>query len=207
MKARFFYGKKVDSPFLKIVMIKKSNRKRQAKILRNFRKVHRMMGATLFVFFFVVSVSGLLLGWKKNSNDFLLSKTYIGSSTELKNWLPIDSLHTRATAYYKEHISLELAPEVDRIDIRKEKGTIKFVFKNYYGIQIDGATGNLLHVERRRSDFIESLHDGSALDVYFNTSGNPIKLVYTTIMGLALLLFTITGFWLWLGPKRMRRAK
>jgi hypothetical protein len=43
------------------------------------------------------------------------------------------------------------------------------------------------------------------LDTYFKTKGNPIKLVYTTVMSIALLLFTITGFWLWLGPKRMKR--
>ncbi|MFT5762481.1 MAG: hypothetical protein ACI8WA_001611 [Polaribacter sp.] len=188
-------------------MSKNQKKKKQAKVLRIFRKVHRYTGATLFVFFFVVSISALLLGWKKNSNDYLLSKTYKGTSSELKNWLPIDSLQTNATLYFKEHISTELEPKVDRIDIRKGKGTAKFIFENYYGIQIDGATGNLLHIERRRADFIEGIHDGSALDVYFNTSGNPIKLIYTTIMGLALLLFTITGFWLWLGPKRMRRTK
>lgn len=186
-------------------MSKNPNRKKQAKILRGFRKVHRVTGATLFIFFFVVSISGLLLGWKKNSNDYLLSKTYKGTTTELKNWLPIDSLHNQATFYFKEHISTDISPKASRIEIRKEKGTAKFIFQNYYGIQIDGATGNLLHIERRRSDFIEGIHDGSALDVYFNTSGNPIKLIYTTIIGLALLLFTITGFWLWLGPKRMRK--
>lgn len=188
-------------------MSKNQKKKKQAKVLRIFRKAHRYTGATLFIFFFVVSISGLLLGWKKNSNNYLLSKTYEGTSTELKNWLPIDSLHTSAILYFKEQISSELEPKVGRIDIRKEKGTAKFIFENYYGIQIDGATGNLLHIERRRADFIEGIHDGSALDVYFNTSGKPIKLIYTTIMGLALLLFTITGFWLWLGPKRMRRAK
>ena len=186
-------------------MSKNPNRKKQAKILRGFRKVHRVTGATLFIFFFVVSISGLLLGWKKNSNDYLLSKTYQGTSTELKNWLPIDSLHNQATFYFKKHISTDIPPKAARIEIRKEKGTAKFIFQNYYGIQVDGATGELLHIERRRSDFIEGIHDGSALDVYFNTSGNPIKLIYTTIIGLALLLFTITGFWLWLGPKRMRK--
>ncbi|MFN0728652.1 PepSY domain-containing protein [Polaribacter gochangensis] len=188
-------------------MSKKENKKKQAKVLRTFRKVHRITGATLFIFFFVVSISALLLGWKKNSFDYLLSETYEGSSTELKNWLPIDSLHTKANFYFKEHISLEVEPVVDRIDIRKEKGTAKFIFENYYGIQVDGATGDLLHVERRRSDFIEGIHDGSALDIYFNTSGDPIKLIYTTVMSLALLLFTITGFWLWLGPIRMRKGR
>jgi hypothetical protein len=33
---------------------------------------------------------------------------------------------------------------------------VKFIFaENYWGIQLDGATGKLLHIERRRSDIIE----------------------------------------------------
>ena len=36
------------------------------------------------------------------------------------------------------------------------------------------------------------------------TDYGQIKLVYTSIMGTALLIFTITGFWLWYGPKRYR---
>jgi len=44
------------------------------------------------------------------------------------------------------------------------------------------------------------------LDKYFGTKGGQIKLFYTSVMGLALLVFTVTGFWLWYGPKRMRKA-
>jgi uncharacterized iron-regulated membrane protein len=186
-------------------MNKNPNRRKQARVIRTFRKVHRATGATLFVFFFVISVSGLLLGWKKNSNNILLSKTYIGTSTELSEWLPLDSLLINAKAYLLNKEPEQNVDDVKRIDVRKNKGTVKFVFDNYYGVQVDGVTGNLLHIEKRHSDFIESIHDGSALDVYFNTKGNPIKLIYTTVMGLSLLLFTITGFWLWLGPKRMRK--
>jgi hypothetical protein len=90
------------------------------------------------------------------------------------------------------------------MDIRKEKGVIKFVYKNHYwGIQLDGATGKVLNISRRNSDFIENLHDGSILDAYLGTSG-VIKLLYSTVMGLALTSFTVTGFWLWYGPKRMK---
>lgn len=189
--------------------MKKENdkRKKQAKLLRAFRKVHRMMGATLFVFFFIVAITALLLGWKKNSYGIILSKTQTGTSTDLKKWLPLDSLHKLAKNYLLANVSEELSVEIERIDVRKNKGVVKFVFTNYYGVQLDGATGNLLLIERRRSDFIEGIHDGSILDVYFKTTGNPIKLVYTTIMSLALFTFTITGFWLWLGPKRMRKAR
>ncbi|WP_076546683.1 PepSY domain-containing protein [Maribacter ulvicola] len=187
-------------------MAKNISRKKQAKILRVFRKVHRATGAALFIFFFIISITGLLLGWKKHSGGVILSKSYTGTSTELRDWLPIDSLHTLANTYLLESISKDLSTEIDRIDIRKEKGMVKFIYADHlWGLQLDGTTGKLLHIEQRYSDLIEQLHDGSILDDYLGTSNKQIKVFYTSIMGLALLLFTITGFWLWYGPKRMRR--
>lgn len=190
------------------LMTENNQRKRQAKLLRVFRKIHRTTGAILFVFFFFVSVTGLLLGWKKNSGGLILPESYKGTSSDLKDWLPIDSLYKNACKYLHDSVSSELSPDLERIDIRKDIGMVKFVFsENFWGIQLDGATGNLLHIERRRSDIIENIHDGSILDYFFETGKEQIKLVYTTIMGLALLTFTTTGFWLWFGPKRMRRNK
>ena len=147
-----------------------------------------------------------MLGWKKHSNGLILPKSYKGTSTNLKDWLPVDSLHTIACAILHDSVSKDLSLELERIDIRKDKGMVKFVFiDHFWGIQLDGATGQLLHIERRNSDIIENIHDGSILDYYFGTTGEQIKLVYTSVMGLALFTFTITGFWLWYGPKRMRK--
>lgn len=181
------------------------NRPAQAQILRNFRKLHRITGALLFVFFFIVAITGSLLGWKKNSGGMIMAKSYTGSSTQLKDWLSIDSLYQNACNYLKDSVSEKLSIEVDRIDIRKDKGMVKFVFANHFtGLQVDGATGQILHIEKRRADYIEKIHDGSIIDYYFGWDGY-FKLVYTSIMGLALILFTVTGFWLWYGPKRMRK--
>ncbi|MBK6888795.1 MAG: PepSY domain-containing protein [Sphingobacteriales bacterium] len=183
-----------------------NKRNKQAKVLRNFRKIHRITGACLFVFFFFIAVTGILLGWKKHSGGYILSKSYQGTSTNLKDWLPIDSLHTIACQTLHGSVSKDLSLELDRIDIRKNKGMVKFVFSDHYwGVQLDGATGKLLHLERRRSDFIEKIHDGSILDHYAGTNSGQIKLIYTSVMGVALLIFTVTGFWLWYGPKRMRK--
>ncbi|KAA2219530.1 MULTISPECIES: PepSY domain-containing protein [Maribacter] len=187
-------------------MTKNNRRQQQAKVIRIFRKIHRTTGALLFFFFLFISITGLLLGWKKNSNGLILAKTEKGTSTELMDWLPLETLKQNAQKIFRDSISTELSPEIDRIDVRPDKGILKFKFvDNYYGIQLDGATGNLLKIERRRSDFIEQVHDGSILDRYLGTSDGQIKLFYTTVMGLALLVFTITGFWLWYGPKRMKR--
>jgi len=180
-------------------------RKRQAAVLRLARKLHRTTGALLFVFFFILALTGLLLGWKKHSGNLILSKSYEGSSLEMKDWLPVDVLHQKAVAVLREQISPDMSLELDRIDYRPDKGMVKFIFvEDFWGVQLDCATGELLHIERRRSDFIEKVHDGSILDYWVDADGGYIKLFYTTVMGGALLLFTISGFWLWYGPKRFR---
>jgi len=182
-------------------------RKRQAKILRIARKLHRTTGAILFVFFFILACTGLLLGWKKHTGGIILPKSYQGTSTDMKDWLPVDELHKRAVEVVREQISAEMSPELERIDFRPDKGMVKFVFvEDYWGVQLDCATGELLHIERRRSDFIENIHDGSILDYVTGTDGEQIKLIYTSLMGSALLLFTISGFWLWYGPKQFKKS-
>lgn len=187
------------------VLLKESQRKRQAAILRTARKVHRTTGALLFVFFFLVAATGLLLGWKKHSGGLILADTIRGKSANPDDWLPIHTLQEKAIKLARDNISPDISPRIDRIDVRPDKGMAKFIFvQDYWGIQIDCTTGELLHVERRKSDFIENIHDGSILDVLAGTSGGWFKLVYTSVMGTALLTFTISGFWLWYGPKQFR---
>ncbi|MCK0132121.1 PepSY domain-containing protein [Flavobacteriaceae bacterium F08102] len=177
-----------------------NRRTKQAKILRIFRKIHRTAGALLFVFFFIVSVSAALLGWKKNSGDSLLPKVRTGNTSHLESWLPLNTLLQQANQEMSGSNS-----RLDRIDIRPDKGVVKFLFMNREEVQVDGATGTVLFRGMRRSDLIENIHDGSILDQYFKTNG-IIKLFYSTLMSISLLLFTITGFWLWYGPKRMRKS-
>lgn len=184
-----------------------TKRKKQAKILRDFRKIHRYSGVSLFVFFFVISITGLLLGWKKDSKELLLPNTYQGTSSNLKDWKSIDLLHQQVADYLIKNVANHDSFEVDRIDVRKEKGIAKFIFTNRNEVQIDGATGQILSFQKRHSDLIENIHDGSIIDIYFNLNGTPVKLIYTTVMSIALFIFTVTGFWLWYGPKRMRSQR
>lgn len=165
------------------------------------------MGIFLFVFFIFISVSGILLGWKKHSAGILLPATTTGISTNLAEWLPLPELEQKAFKVLHDSVGNALSIKLDRIDVRKEKGIVKFIFKNHLNsIQLDGATGEVLQIGLRLSDFIEQVHDGSILDDYFNTPSGIIKVSYTSIMGVALLLFSLTGFWLWYGPKRMKSS-
>ncbi len=180
----------------------------QVTILRVFRKIHRTMGAFLFLFFFIVAITGLMLGWKKNSNGWVLPATMKGSATNLDHWKSNNELLRISDSILINKVDKSLRTELDRIDIRKDKGIVKFSYiDNYWEIQLDGQSGNVLQISQRRSDFFEDVHDGSFLDRYFNTNGEPIKLIYTSIMGISLFLFTITGCWLWLGPKFIRNKK
>ena len=184
----------------------KDKRKKQARILRVFRKVHRLTGALLFVFFFIIALTGLLLGWKKNSFGYLQAPTEKGIQPGLQGWMPLDSLERIAVGMLKSSEEQPLSPEIDRLDVRPEKGIVKVIFANHYqSYQLDGRTGQVLRTETRLADLIEHIHDGTIVDRALKIPEGIFKLVYTTVMGLALILFTVTGFWLWYGPKRMRR--
>ncbi len=181
---------------------------KSVRLLRNFRVIHRRIAAVLFIFFLITALSGLLLGWKKHSGGILLAETPKGSTTDLKQWLPIDSLHAIAIATLKDSISENLNVELDRIDGRPEKGVLKFTFKaHYWGIQLDASTGKVLMIERRYADLIENIHDGSILDNFASTESGQFKLIYTSIMGVSLLMLTISGAYLYFKPKDLRRKK
>ena len=180
--------------------------KKQARWIRSYRWLHRKIAIALFIFFLFISVTGLLLGIKKQAG--LLAPTQKGTSSDLATWLPVAVLQQKANQYLFDSVSKDLSIEIDRIDIRPDKGIAKFIYKNhYYGLQLDCSTGGLLSVETRSSDFIENLHDGSILDDVLGTSDEQIKVSYTIIMGLSLFLLILSGWWLWYGPKRIRKAK
>jgi uncharacterized iron-regulated membrane protein len=184
-----------------------SKRIQQAKIIRVFRKIHRTTGVFLFAFYFLIAITGFLLGIKKHSGGLILPKTQNGTSTELVDFISLDSLQHIAQKEITNFLKESKSVEIDRIDVRPEKGIVKFTFQsNFYEVQLDGATGALLQIDLRRSDIIEKIHDGSIVDYYLGIKSGVFKLIYTSILSIALLLFVITGFWLWYGPKRMRKA-
>ncbi|MFA0962443.1 PepSY domain-containing protein [Roseivirga sp. BDSF3-8] len=178
----------------------REKRKRKATVIRRFRKVHRYSGVALFVFLFIIGITSVLLGWKKNSGDLLMPETRRGTAGSLAQWLPLDSLQLTAYAALPDGTY-----SLDRIDVRPEKGMAKFRFKEgNMEVQVDGITGHILHKGPRVADLVESIHDGSYIDDLLGTGG-VFKVFYSTVTGLALTMFVISGFWLWYGPKRMRR--
>ena len=182
-------------------------RKKHARILRIFRKIHRITASITFMIVFIVAVTGILLAWKKHSGNAIQPKTQRGTTSELGAWLPLDSLKTLGIAALLKH-DASLSPELDRMDVRPGKGVLKFRFEHHYWeVQLDGATGETLHIGRRYSDLFEQIHDGSIVDRLLCIGGDWFKLAFSNVSGWALLFFTVTGVWLWLGPKWMRRFR
>jgi len=89
---------------------------------------------------------------------------------------------------------------VARLDVRPGKGAVKVRAENGWEVQVDTHTGKILQVARRRSDLIESIHDGS----YFHPR---FKLWVFLPAGLMLALLLLTGLPLFFQPVLARRKK
>jgi uncharacterized iron-regulated membrane protein len=94
--------------------------------------------------------------------------------------------------------------DVNRLDVRPDRGVVKAWLKSNWEAQIDLGTGKILQIAYRRSDWIESIHDGSIF-------GDSVKLglFFPTAIGVVLLWFG--GVWMFLYPfiarRRVRKAK
>lgn len=92
--------------------------------------------------------------------------------------------------------------DVNRVDVRPGRGVAKVWLHTGYEVQVDLGTGRILHTAYRRSDLIESIHDGS----FFG--GDWTKLGVFLPTGVTLLLLWGTGVWMWwvtfVGKRRVR---
>jgi uncharacterized iron-regulated membrane protein len=166
--------------------------------LRQFRSIHKWIGISIVFFMFITSITGVLLGWKKNL-DILQPPTLKGGSAEVSEWISFDAV-AKSAYQALDSITHEDNP-IDRLDVRFDKGIIKVLFtKGYWEVQVDAKTGKALSVAQRHADWIEHLHDGSII-------GDTFKLVYTNYTGWGLLTLAITGFFLWYGPRAIRKMK
>ena len=94
--------------------------------------------------------------------------------------------------------------DIDRIDLRVDRGIAKLRANSGWEVQVDTATAQVLEVAYRRSDVIETLHDGS----FF---ADWVKLYIFLPTGILLIIMWGTGGYLFLLPRiakaRKKRAK
>jgi len=159
--------------------------------------LHRWGGLAAAIPLLVVIVSGLLLQVKKEV-PWVQPSTVSGSAKGESPQLDWGAM--LAIARTVEPAEIEQWSDIDRMDVRVDKGIVKIVAKNRWELQLDLADGSLLSSTYRRSDLIESLHDGS----FFHEQA---KLWVFLPNGLVLLGLWGSGLWLWYVPLRARRKQ
>jgi uncharacterized iron-regulated membrane protein len=152
------------------------------------RKLHRWGSLLVALPLLLVISTGLLLQLKKNI-DWIQPHEQVGVGGPPALTLA-DLLDIAAGA---EGSHIDSWDDVNRIDFRPRDGVAKVRARDGLEVQIDTATGEVLQLAMRRSDLIESLHDGS----FF---GEAVKLWVFLPAGLILLALWLTGIYLWLLP-------
>jgi len=150
----------------------------------------------------LLGVTGLLLTWKA---ELKLQPPSQYSDISNQSLVALSVIEQNAIDYVE---ALQLSSTVNRIDYRPSKGIAKVRFEDHFTeLQIDCYTGKVIAIEQRTDNIIEMIHDGSILDYLFKNKSENIKLLYSSITSLALILMAFSGFWLWLKPKQIKSHK
>ncbi len=163
------------------------------------RKLHRW-GAIAFAIPAVIVLStGILLQFKKDV-AWIQPPTAKGAmSGDAAGGMTISFDDILAAAASVPEAEVSSWDEIDRLDVRPDKGIVKVRCKNSWEVQVDTATGEVVQVAYRRSDLIEQIHDGS----WFH---DLAKLWIFLPNGVALLCLWLTGMYLWILPIWAKRA-
>jgi len=171
-------------------------RKKRAKCIRAFRQWYKTIGIILLAFFFVMALTGVLLGLKEVLG--LKPSTATAEVVSLNEWVSLKQINTAAIAFAK---TKQLDTLIDRVDVRIDKGIAKVLFKRHFTeLQVAGSTGEILSVRQRGDHFIERIHDGSIVEFYAQQT-DTVKMIYSTLVGIGLLALSLSGYFLWTAPK------
>ncbi|MCA9298857.1 MAG: PepSY domain-containing protein [Phycisphaerales bacterium] len=160
------------------------------------RRLHRWGAIASMVPVLVVIVTGILLQVKKQST-WVQPPTMRGSVTSPV--IPMEAILEAARTVPEARI--ETWDDIDRLDLRPGRGVVKIQpVHTRYEVQVDLGTGEVLHVAYRRSDLIESIHDGSFFTEF-------AKLWIFLPSAIVLLALWITGMYLWVLPHWAKRTR
>ncbi|WP_108063512.1 PepSY domain-containing protein [Poseidonibacter lekithochrous] len=160
-------------------------------------KIHYWGSAVIIIPLLIVLGSGLLLQVKKEF-AWIQPKTMKTKYRDLT--LTFDKILEVSKTV--EEAKINSWKDVKLLDVRPGKGITKVRAKNNWEIQIHNESAEVLAVNFRRSDIIESIHDGS----WFHDAA---KLWIFLPSAVILLLLSLTGFYLFLKllPSKMKKRK
>ncbi len=163
------------------------------------RKLHRIGALISAAPLLVVIVTGVILLLKK---DWSWVQPPTARGTGAIPTLSFDAILESASSAVEAGI--RDWGDVDRLDVRPGKGVVKVRAKNRWEVQLDVGTGQVLQTAYRRSDLIESIHDGS----FFH---DVVKLWVFLPAAVILFVLWVTGLYLFFLPYvakwKRRRAK
>jgi uncharacterized iron-regulated membrane protein len=159
------------------------------------RRWHRIGAIATALPVIVIFTTGFLLQLKKDWT-WVQPPTERGSSTELA--LSWDAILAAVSAVPEAEITSW--GDVDRLDVRPGRGMLKVRANNRWEVQLDARTGEVLSSTYRRSDLIESIHDGS----WFH---DKVKLFLWLPTAVVLVGMWLTGVYLWWLPHGMKRRR
>ena len=152
------------------------------------RKVHYWLSAIVALPILIVIVSGLFLQLKKDV-AWIQPSTVKGTGETPE--LSFDRILEAAKSV--EEAEVKSWDDVDRLDVRPSKGIVKVRANNRWEVQVDLKTGEVLQVAFRRSDLIESIHDGSFFHDY-------VKLWLFFPSAMVLFVLWVTGIYMFVLP-------
>ena len=165
------------------------------KASRLNRMIHRWGSIAIAVPTLIVLTSGVVLQLKKQS-AWIQPPTQTGS----KEPPQLSFLQILEIAKTVPEANVQSWDDIDRLDVRPGKGVLKVRCKNRWEVQLDTASGEVLQVAFRRSDLIESIHDGS----FFSDGAKLVIFLPTAIV---LIGLWGTGVYLFFLPHLAKRKK
>lgn len=159
------------------------------------RKSHRWGAIVVAVPFLVVLITGIVLQLKKEWH-FVQPPTQKGTPLALE--ISFDAV--LASSQEVPEADIKSWEDIDRLDVRPDKGIIKVQSKNNYEIQLDTASGKVLQVAYRNSDWLEAMHDGS----WFH---DLAKLWIFLPSAVIVLILWISGMYLFFLPWAVKMGK
>jgi uncharacterized iron-regulated membrane protein len=150
------------------------------------RKIHYWGSFSIALPLIIMIGAGLLLMVKKEF-DWIQPPSQKGLERQLVPMASMQDLFDAASAV--EVAEFTRWDQLQRADLKPGKGIIKFVSKTDWEVQIDTHTTEVLSVAQRRSDVIESIHDGS----FF---ADWVKLWVFLPAGIGLFVLWVSGIYL-----------
>lgn len=162
------------------------------------RDIHHWGAIIISLPILIIIITGVLLLLKKDFN-WIQPATVKGQGA-----VPIVS-YQQILDTSRSVVEAEITDwsDIKKMDYRPSKGLVKVISRSNWEVQIDLSNGQLLNKAFRRSDIIESIHDGS----FFH---DKVKLWLFLPAAFGLFVLWITGMYLFFirqFPKKRRKKQ